>query len=63
MPCESLDGAWETGTHSRARGGCHVSTLFGSGHDTFGLFLGQLIRSDYIVLKNMFDVVDEEIAR
>ena len=25
--------------------------------------LGQLVRSDYIVLKNMFDVVDEEIAR
>ena len=25
--------------------------------------LGQLVRSDYIVLKNMFDVVDEELAR
>ena len=27
-PCESLNGAWKTGSHSRARGGCHVSTLF-----------------------------------
>ena len=27
-PCESLNGAWETGSHLRARGGCHVSTLF-----------------------------------
>ena len=33
MPCESLDGAWETGSHSRARGGCHVSALSGSGRD------------------------------
>ena len=30
-PCESLDGAWENGTHSRARGGCHVSTFSGRG--------------------------------
>ena len=30
-PCGSLDGAWETGTHSRARGGCHVSTSPGRG--------------------------------
>ena len=28
LPCESLNGVWETGSHSRARGGCHVSTLF-----------------------------------
>ena len=27
-PCESLNGAGEIGSHSRARGGCHVSTLF-----------------------------------
>ena len=26
MPCEFLDGAWETEIHSRARGSCHVST-------------------------------------
>ena len=30
-PCESLNGAWETRTHSRARGGCHVSTSPGRG--------------------------------
>ena len=35
VPCEFLNGAWETGSHSRARGGCHVSTLFGSGRDNF----------------------------
>ena len=34
LPCEFLNGAWETGFHSRARGGCHVSTFFGSGRDT-----------------------------
>ena len=31
MPCESLDGAWRTGTHSMAHGGCHVSTFPGRG--------------------------------
>ena len=30
---KSLNGVWETGSHSRARGGCHVSTLFESGRD------------------------------
>ena len=27
VPCESLDGFSKTGTHLRARGGCHVSTF------------------------------------
>ena len=31
MPCESLDEFWETGTYSRARDGCHVSTFPGWG--------------------------------
>ena len=31
VPCESLDGFRETGTHSRARGDCHVSTFPGRG--------------------------------
>ena len=35
VPCEFLNGTWEIGSHSRARGGCHVSTLFGSGRDNF----------------------------
>ena len=26
-PYESWGGAWETGTHSKARDGCHVSTF------------------------------------
>ena len=30
-PCESLYGFWETGTHSRARSGCHVLTFSGRG--------------------------------
>ena len=34
LPCESLDGAWETGSHARARGGCHVSTFSGRGVTT-----------------------------
>ena len=33
-PCEFLVGFWETETHTRTRGGCHMST-FGSGHDNF----------------------------
>ena len=35
MPCRLLIGFQETGTHSRARGGWHVSTLSGSGRDSF----------------------------
>ena len=31
MPCEFLDGVWKTGTHSRTRGGCHMSTSPGRG--------------------------------
>ena len=31
MPCGSLNGAWEIGTHSRARGGCHVPAFPGRG--------------------------------
>ena len=37
LPCEFLNGVWETGFHSRARDGCHVSTLFGSGRDNFSV--------------------------
>ena len=33
MPCRLLIGFQETGTHSRARGGWHVSTLSGLGRD------------------------------
>ena len=29
MPCESLDGFWETWTHSKARDGCYVLTFSG----------------------------------
>ena len=31
MPCESLDGFWETGTYLRARDDCHVSTFLSRG--------------------------------
>ena len=31
MPYESLDDFWETGTHSKARDGCHMSTFSGRG--------------------------------
>ena len=31
VPCESLDEFRKTGTHSRACGGCHVSTFPGRG--------------------------------
>ena len=34
MPCEFSNGAWETESHSRVHGGCHVSILFGSGRDS-----------------------------
>ena len=33
MPCESLDGFREIGTHLRAHDGCHVLTFFESGRD------------------------------
>ena len=36
-PRESLDGAGETGSHSRARGGGHVSTTSGSGRDKIAI--------------------------
>ena len=40
MLCGSLNGTWETGTHSRARGGCHVSAFPGRGvtHDPSSFF-------------------------
>ena len=31
MPYGSLNRAWETGTYSRARGGCHVPAIPGRG--------------------------------
>ena len=41
-PCESLNGAWETGSHTRVRGGCHVSTFPGRGvtFSKCGLIIG-----------------------
>ena len=47
LPCESLNGAWETGSHSRARGGCHVSTLFpGRGVTIRILIINNVLRID-----------------
>ena len=51
MPCELLFGFQETETHSRARGGCHVSTFLGrsvtillvSEHLIFKLFLSHFL--------------------
>ena len=52
LACESLNGAWETGSHSRVHGGCHVSTFSRSRRDNF---IG--IRAPVFLLNFMFYVV------
>ena len=46
---ESLDRAWETKTHSRARGGCHVSTF--PGRDvTFYAYHDLFVMTGYLAM-------------
>ena len=50
MPCESLDGAWKIETHSRVRGGCHMSTSPDRGVTTiFKEFVGQRYTSTIVL--------------
>ena len=65
VPCESLDEFSKTGTHLRARGGCHVLTFPDRGVTQTPLCnrLGNDLMNDYLIKyidKDIFETFDNK---